>query len=482
MSTLPRCIVHIDADCFYAAVERERLQIPSDQPLAVQQWSGLIAVDYTARTFGITRGMSAEEAQRLCPNLKLVHVELLGSPGNQKVSLQRYRTASFKMMRIFERFLGPDDVLCRASIDEAYLDLSATAYKLGSRRSAWDSFRKFSAVIGELDRHDAWDLPLIGASGVVARIRRAVRDELGYSVSAGIANNRMVAKIASAQNKPDKQTIIARSEWAKMVAPLRVRKIPGLGGKLGRKVEGFLRRRRVGGEEEEVLVGELQRVGEEGLVEAFGEECGRWLEMVSRGEDVEEVKARREPKSILAMKSFRASGDVGFLESWLETMAEEIADRCEEDREMFKRQPKTFVLHYRRSWEEGRGSPAATVRTQMSGKISPKLLVDLGKKLMRGLQGLLPFTRLGMSVTDFVDIPKATVDSLFAAVVPGEKKDAVGGEQKKALQWEDVDVGVLRDLPQSIREEVERELKGRVKRVKKSSQKGGQRSISSFFK
>ena len=75
---LPRVIVHLDADCFYAAVERERLKIPHTTPLAVQQWNSLIAVDYNCRSKGVKRGMLADEAKKLIPELRCVHVRLLG--------------------------------------------------------------------------------------------------------------------------------------------------------------------------------------------------------------------------------------------------------------------------------------------------------------------------------------------------------------------------------------------------------------------
>ena len=70
--------MHLDADCFYAAVERVRLKIPPTTPLAVQQWNSLIAVDYNCRgSKGVKRGMLAEEAKKLIPELRCVHV-LLG--------------------------------------------------------------------------------------------------------------------------------------------------------------------------------------------------------------------------------------------------------------------------------------------------------------------------------------------------------------------------------------------------------------------
>ena len=66
------------ADCFYCQVEQKRLGIPREVPCAVQQWAGLIAVNYAARAAGITRHMRVQEAMLKCPNLRLVHVQTLG--------------------------------------------------------------------------------------------------------------------------------------------------------------------------------------------------------------------------------------------------------------------------------------------------------------------------------------------------------------------------------------------------------------------
>ena len=73
-----RTILHLDLDCFYAQVEAHRLGIPPEQPLAVVQWSGLLAVNYPARRFGIKRGMRVTEAKALCPGLHTPHVATIG--------------------------------------------------------------------------------------------------------------------------------------------------------------------------------------------------------------------------------------------------------------------------------------------------------------------------------------------------------------------------------------------------------------------
>jgi DNA polymerase eta len=128
-----RVICHLDLDCFYCQVEHVRLQIPNDEPLAVQQWHSVIAVNYAARKAGVKRGMNVKEVKSLCATIHLIHVELIGNSdnesgeqqsksnaGNTKVSLERYRRASESIMNIFQRFAPCE----RASIDEAYIDLS----------------------------------------------------------------------------------------------------------------------------------------------------------------------------------------------------------------------------------------------------------------------------------------------------------------------------------------------------------------------
>lgn len=95
-----------------------RLSIAKDKPVAVQQWQGLIAVNYPARKFGISRHESITEAKKKCPELIAVHVatysykdgeDELGywegaTPETHKVSLEPYRRESVKILRIFSRY------------------------------------------------------------------------------------------------------------------------------------------------------------------------------------------------------------------------------------------------------------------------------------------------------------------------------------------------------------------------------------------
>ena len=79
--TRRRVVIHLDLDCFYAQVEAKRLGIDPSTPLAVQQWSGLIAVNYPARRLGVKRHLTVAEAKRLVPELVCVHVETRGGDG-----------------------------------------------------------------------------------------------------------------------------------------------------------------------------------------------------------------------------------------------------------------------------------------------------------------------------------------------------------------------------------------------------------------
>ena len=128
-------IIHIDLDAFYAQVEIQRCKLDPTLPVAVQQWEGLIAVNYPARAKGISRLMRASDAKKICPELILVHVETLDKDGNRraeggiqvndKVSLLRYREASIKIFNLLLKLCENNEKLLeKASVDEAYIDIT----------------------------------------------------------------------------------------------------------------------------------------------------------------------------------------------------------------------------------------------------------------------------------------------------------------------------------------------------------------------
>ncbi|CBQ67489.1 related to DNA polymerase eta [Sporisorium reilianum SRZ2] len=137
-----RVVAHCDVDAAYAQFEASRLGLDATVvPIAVQQWQGLIAVNYPARDAGVSRFESIPEALKKCPDLHLVHVATYAhgsnradyhpdpKPETHKVSLDPYRRESTKILSIFKKTC-PHGAVEKASIDESYFDLTIEVRKL----------------------------------------------------------------------------------------------------------------------------------------------------------------------------------------------------------------------------------------------------------------------------------------------------------------------------------------------------------------
>ena len=111
-----KVILHLDLDAFYCQVEHKRLGIDRAVPLAVRQWEGLIAINYSARDAGVKRFMDIRAATTICPALKLIHVATIGrtpdgtiaevepNRASSKACLARYRRASFEVIKVIQKF------------------------------------------------------------------------------------------------------------------------------------------------------------------------------------------------------------------------------------------------------------------------------------------------------------------------------------------------------------------------------------------
>lgn len=187
--TAQRKIIHCDCDCFYASIEMRDDPALRGKPVAVGGTSdrrGVVATcNYEARKFGIHSAMPAATALRLCPDLILI-------PPN----MEKYRQASLQMHDIFRRYTRIIEPL---SLDEAYLDVSRATACQGS------------------------------ATLMAEAIRNDVRAELGITLSAGIAPNKFIAKIASDWNKPDGQFVVTPDRVDDFVRELPVKKLFGVG-------------------------------------------------------------------------------------------------------------------------------------------------------------------------------------------------------------------------------------------------------------
>nr|CAH7757558.1 unnamed protein product [Callosobruchus chinensis] len=127
MAHLSRIIVLIDMDCFYCQVEEKLEPSMVGKPIAVVQYNpwrggGIIAVNYPARDKGVTRHMRGDEAKQKCPDIVLARVPQVRG----KADISKYREAGNRVAEVLQTFTN---LLERASIDEAYLDITEAVEK-----------------------------------------------------------------------------------------------------------------------------------------------------------------------------------------------------------------------------------------------------------------------------------------------------------------------------------------------------------------
>ena len=184
-----RKIIHVDMDCFYAAVEMRDNPELRDIPLAVggaADRRGVISTcNYLAREYGVHSAMATAYARRLCPDLTVI-------PGRHSY----YHEVSRQIRAIFKRYTPLIEPL---SLDEAFLDVSNTTRCHGS------------------------------ATLIAEEIRASIHRELNLTASAGIAPNKFIAKICSDENKPNGQFVVKPEEVESFVRDLPLGKIPGVG-------------------------------------------------------------------------------------------------------------------------------------------------------------------------------------------------------------------------------------------------------------
>ncbi|XP_011096848.1 DNA polymerase eta isoform X1 [Sesamum indicum] len=352
-----RVIAHVDMDCFYVQVEQRKQPTLRGHPTAVVQYNswkggGLIAVGYEARKYGVKRSMRGDEAKKVCPDIQLVQVPV----ARGKADLGVYRNAGSEVVSILSR-KGRCE---RASIDEVYLDLTEAAETMlaenpPERLEAISEEALKSHVLGlhlggasTRDCVRAWfrmsdadhrDKLLACGAIIVAELRHEVLKETEFTCSAGIAHNKMLAKLASGMNKPAQQTVVPLSSVEKLLESLPIKKMKQLGGKLGTSLQVDLGVN---------TVGDLLRFSEEKLQECYGINTGTWLWNISRGICGEEVEGRLLPKSHGSGKTFRgpqALKTVSSVQKWLNELCEELSERLLCDLEQNKRIAHTLTLH-----------------------------------------------------------------------------------------------------------------------------------------
>ena len=282
---LARTIFHVDMDAFFVSVEELFDPTLKDKAVVVggkRDERGVVsAASYAARNVGVHSAMPLRTAAKLCPQAIFVD----GHP-------ERYRECSAKVYAVLQAFSPQVEM---ASIDEAYLDMTGTARLHGP--------------------------PLRAAH----KLHQRMKEETGLNCSIGIGSSRLIAKVSSAQAKPNGVLWIVPGEEAKFLAPLDVREIPGVGKVMEKHLHDIGIKK----------VGDLAQLEEAELEERFGK-WGLALAGKARGEDAggwfdAEVGGREEAKSISHEHTYNEdTADATQLEATLMRLSEMVGRRLRE--------------------------------------------------------------------------------------------------------------------------------------------------------
>ncbi len=280
-----RLVFHVDMDAFFVSVEELFDPSLKGKPVVVggqaHERGVVSAASYAARKYGVHSALPLRTAARLCPHAIFVD----GHP-------HRYRDYSHKVFDVLNRFSPRVEM---ASIDEAYLDMTGTARLHG---------------------------PALAAAH---RLHEMVKRETQLNCSIGMASSRLVAKVASDQATPNGMLWVLPGQEARFLAPLDVRKIPGV-GKVTEKNLHACGIRKVGdlAKLEEEFLGE--RFGKWGLAlagKAQGLDAGGWFDA--------EIGEGGDPKSISHEHTFNEdTADAGALDAMLARLSEMVARRLRE--------------------------------------------------------------------------------------------------------------------------------------------------------
>ncbi|MHA1723147.1 MAG: DNA polymerase IV [Candidatus Baldrarchaeia archaeon] len=243
MNVKRRIIFHVDMDAFYASVEeslnpdyRGKPLIVGADPKGGKGRGVVLTANYEARKFGIHSGMPISKAYKLCPDGIYV-----------RPRFDKYHEFSQRTIEIIRKYSRK---IQRVSIDEAYVDVTN--------------------VVGDFQE----------AEKLARKMQSEIWKKLGITCSIGIGPNKLVAKMASSMNKPNKVTVVEPDKVREFLHPLPVEKMYGIGPKTAERL------RELGIE----TVGDLANFDAVKLAEVFGKNMAYYFIMLANGQDYSEVK------------------------------------------------------------------------------------------------------------------------------------------------------------------------------------------------
>ena len=362
-SVIPsRHILHVDMDAFYASVEQRDNPALKGLPLAVGSDSArgvVAAASYEARAYGVHSALASRIAVQRCPHLKFV-----------RPRFDVYKAVSAQVRAVFEEHT---DIIEPLSLDEAYLDVTASAKT----------------------QHDA--------VGIARAIKAGVLRETALTCTAGVANGKFVAKLASGMNKPDGLTVVAPEEVVPLLRGLPIGKFHGVGPATARKMIAL-------GIETGAQLADHDRVA---LLRRFGKR-GAYFQDIARGIDERPVRPNRIRKSISAETTFDRNYDTA---EELAPLMQPLAEKVWKNLERLQRRARGVVVKvkYRNHEIQTRQQALGTYVRDVE-----HLLEEARAILRDKIELPLPVRLLGVGVYDLRDASGAAVEDGPRTYLPGE--------------------------------------------------------------
>ncbi len=250
--TVKRTVLHVDMDAFYTSIEQRDNPELRGKPVVVGGSSNrgvVAAASYEVREFGVRSAMPMAEATRRCPDLIRVAPRM-----------SRYKAVSQQIFEVFREFTPLVEGL---SLDEAFLDVTDSRALHGSGQQ------------------------------IASVIKRAIRERTGLTASVGVAENKLVAKIASDLDKPDGLVVVTSDNCQATLDPLPVSVIPGIGRQTLTRLHDI----------NVFRIADLRQAPDRDLEPVFGRYTQRTRDRAS-GTDNRPVVPDREEKSISAEETF----------------------------------------------------------------------------------------------------------------------------------------------------------------------------------
>jgi DNA polymerase-4 len=338
----PRCIAHLDMDAFYASVELQRRPELRGKPVIVCG-SGPRAVvttaSYEARKMaGIHSAMPAAVARRRLPDAVYLTPDF-----------DAYRSMSRRVMEVLRAHVETVEVV---GLDEAYLDLSDLSYPKATMR----------------------------------RIASEIRERTGLTCSIGLAENKLLGKIASELAKPAGLLRLGREEALERFSSSSPGLIPGIGPKTLERLERLGMR----------TLADLQDRDRTSLQATFGERTGAWLHRRARFEDPSPVALARETKSQSTETTFDTDvSDADAMEASLERLSDQLCRRLR-TRDLAGRSVGIKVRLD--DWTN-----VSRARTLPRPTNDPALVSRVARELLREYSPPRPVRLLGVRVAAFAD-------------------------------------------------------------------------------